>query len=109
MNMDLIKACLQKWIDEIDAGNSYLTEEEEKRVVDAVRRYFKKDNTWNKYQSFTFLNMSRASFDKYVREGKIPRGKKKQGSRELYWSEKEIRRIAKERNSNKVLKKSPTD
>ena len=78
-------------------------------MVDAVRRYFKKDNTWNKYQSFTFLNMSRASFDKYVREGKIPRGKKKQGSRELYWSEKEIRRIAKERNSNKVLKKSPTD
>lgn len=69
--------------------------------MDAVRRYFKKDGEWNKYQSYTFLNMSRATFDKYVREGKISRGKKKPGYKELYWSEKEIRRIAKERNKNK--------
>lgn len=109
MTPELIKSCLKKFIDEIDAGNSYLTEEEERRVVDAVKRYFRKNNEWNKYQSYTFLNMSRASFDKKVREGKIPKGKKKQGSRELYWSEKEIRRLAKERDSNKVLKKSPKE
>lgn len=109
MTPELIKSCLKKFIDEIDAGNSYLTEEEERRVVDAVKRYFKKDNTWNKYQAYTFLNISRATFDKRVSEGKIPRGKKRPGSRELYWSEKEIRRIAKEKVSNKVLKKSPTE
>ena len=76
MTPELIKSCLKKFIDEIDAGNSYLTEEEERRVVDAVKRYFRKNNEWNKYQSYTFLNMSRASFDKKVREGKIPKGKK---------------------------------
>ena len=92
----LVRSALQKWIDEIDAGNSYLTEEEEKRVVDAVRRYFNKNNTWSKYQAYTFLNISRSTFDRYVRAGIIPKGKHIQGHKELVWSEREIRKIAKQ-------------
>lgn len=95
--LDIIKTCLQKIIDDIDAGNSELSEEEEKRVIDCLRRYSRKDNTWSKYQAYTFLNVSRATFDRYVKEGRIPKGKSRPGHKELYWFEKEIRRIARQK------------
>ena len=34
--------------------------------------------------------MSRASFDNYVREGKLPKGKKVAGFNELSWTKKEL-------------------
>ena len=37
-----------------------------------------------------YLNMSRSRFDEMVREGKIPKGRKRVGFRELVWFEDEL-------------------
>lgn len=93
--LQIIRKLLQKIIDDIDSGNSNMTEEEELAVIDSLKQYTRKDNRWSKYQAYTFLNVSRATFDRYVREGRIPKGKAIPGYKELSWSEREIRAIAK--------------
>lgn len=95
--LQIIKRLLLGIVDDIDTGNSNVSEEEQMRIIKSLRQYTRKDNKWSKYQAYTFLNMSRSTFDRHIREGKIPKGKRTQGYKELYWSEKEIRRIAKER------------
>lgn len=91
----MIKKLLLGIVNDIDAGNSEVTEEEEIKIIKSLQRYTRKDNKWNKYQAYTFLNISRATFDRYVREGRIPRGKPEAGSKELKWSEREIRKFRK--------------
>ena len=93
--LQIIRKLLQKIIDDIDSGNSNMTEEEELAVIDSLKQYTRKDNRWSKYQAYTFLNVSRVTFDRYVREGRIPKGKAIPGYKELSWSEREIRAIAK--------------
>ena len=44
----------------------------------------------SKYQACKYLNISRATFDNYVREGSIPRGKKEAGFKELFYTKKDL-------------------
>ena len=44
----------------------------------------------SKYQAYTYLNMSRATFDNLVREGKLPKGVKVAGFKELFWYKKDL-------------------
>ena len=37
-----------------------------------------------------YLKVSRATFDNYVRAGKIPKGRKQIGFKELYWYKKDL-------------------
>ena len=89
--INLIRSLLQKCIDRIDAGNSNLSADEEMKVIELLKKYTNKDRKLSKYQSCEYLNMSRANFDKYIREGKIPKGKKEVGFKELFWEESELR------------------
>ena len=89
----LIRSLLQNCIDRIDAGNSNLNAEEEIEVIELLKKYTDKDRKLSKYQACTYLNMSRATFDKYIREGKIPKGKKEVGFKEIFWNESELRAL----------------
>ena len=89
--IDLIRSLLQNCIDRIDAGNSNLSADEEIKVIELLKKYTNKDRKLSKYQACEYLNMSRANFDKYIREGKIPKGKKEAGFKELFWNENELR------------------
>ena len=82
--VDLIRSLLQNCIDRIDAGNSNLNATEEIEVIELLKKYTDKDRKLSKYQACTYLNMSRATFDKYIREGKIPKGKKEAGFKEIF-------------------------
>ena len=87
----LIRSLLQKCIERIDAGNSNLSAEEEIKIIEFLKKYTNKDRKLSKYQSCEYLNMSRANFDKYIREGKIPKGKKEAGFKELFYLESDLR------------------
>ena len=89
----LMRSLLQKCIERIDAGNSNLSAEEEIKIIELLKKYTNKDRKLSKYQSCEYLNMSRANFDKYIREGKIPKGKKEAGFKELSWKESELRAL----------------
>lgn len=90
-----ILACL---INDIDAGNSNLSEEDCIKVINLIKEYSNKDIEFSKYQAYTYLNLRRAQFDNLVREGKLPKGKKVTGFKELRWSRKEIDEYDRRRN-----------
>lgn len=91
----LIKSLLQNCIDRIDAGNSNLSAEEEIEIIELLKKYTNKDRKFSKYQACKYLNISRATFDKYIREGKIPKGKKEAGFKELFYLESDLREFVK--------------
>lgn len=86
----LIRKYLAQLIDNIDAGNSNLTEPEALELVDILKRMTDRQKRLSKYEACNYLNVSRATFDNYVREGKLPRGAKEAGFKELSWSKKEL-------------------
>ena len=87
----LIRSLLQNCIDRIDSGNSNLSAEEEIEIIELLKKYTNKDRKFSKYQACKYLNISRATFDKYIREGKIPKGKKEAGFKELFYLESDLR------------------
>mgnify|MGYP007038269427 CR=1 FL=1 len=90
--LQTIKKYLLQIIDDIDAGNSNADEEELIQIARFLNKTVRKDKPMNKYQAYTYLGMSRASFDNKVREGLIPKGRKEAGSRELKWYKKDLPR-----------------
>ena len=98
--LQVIKRLLLKIVDDIDAGNSEMSEKELYEVTDLLKRYNFRDKYISKYQAFTYLNISRAKFDNLVKEGILPRGKKIEGFKELQWSLKEIKEYGKKVATN---------
>lgn len=89
--LGIIKNLLLKLIDDIDAGNSNLNEEETMKIVSILKEVTCKDNPLSKYMACQYLNVSRATFDNLVRKGVISRGKKIPGFKELMWTKKDFR------------------
>lgn len=83
----LFREELLKIVDNIDAGNSNMDEEDMTQAIVALRQYSHKDEWMTKYQACQFLGgISRATFDNLVSEGKIPKGKKTfAGDSSLFW------------------------
>lgn len=88
--LDVIKNQLLKIVDDIDCGNSNISEEEALELAGVLRKYTRKDVPLSKYQAYTYLNISRATFDNLVREGILPKGKKIAGFKELVWYKRDL-------------------
>ena len=88
--LGVIRSLLLKIVDDIDAGNSNISEEEAIEIVDNLKRFTDKEKRLSKYEACRYLNMSRATFDNYVREGKLPRGAKEPGFKELSWKRRDL-------------------
>lgn len=65
--LKVIRNLLLKIVDNIDAGNSNITEEEAVKIVDSLKRFTDKEKRLSKYAACEHLNISRATFDNYVR------------------------------------------
>ena len=86
----VIKELLLKIVDDIDAGNSNITNEEALELANTISVLANKDRRMSKYAACQYLNVSRATFDNYVREGKLPKGKHDIGFKELSWSRRDL-------------------
>lgn len=91
--LKIIRTLLEKIINDIDCGNSNINEDEAEQIIDIIKSFTDKTKRLSKYQACQKLNVSRATFDNLVREGKIPKGKKVAGFKELSWSEKDLDEI----------------
>lgn len=91
--INTIRTLLQDCINRIDAGSSNISEEDSLEIIEILKKYTDKDKKLSKYQACQYLNMSRATFDKYIREGKLPKGNKEVGFKEIFWKESELRRF----------------
>ena len=88
--LKVIRNLLVKIVDNIDSGNSNLTENESLELAKVLQSYTDKTIKMSKYQACQYLNVSRTTFDNYVREGNLPRGKKEAGFKELFYIQKDL-------------------
>ena len=84
----VIRKVLINALDNIDSGNSNITDEECQKLVDLLSSIG--EPRMSKYQACEFLNISRSKFDSLVREGKLPDGKRQAGFKEKFWKKSDI-------------------
>ena len=86
----LIRDLLQSKINDIDCGNSNVDEESAIAILKAVSDSTNMTKRVSKYKACQILCISRATFDNYVREGKLPKGEHTIGFKELSWDLKTL-------------------
>ena len=96
--LGVVKEQLLKIVEDIDAGNSNAEEEELLNIAKALKKYTRQDAPISKYQAYTYLRISRATFDNLVRAGKLPEGKHITGFKEKFWYKKDLNKYLKEKN-----------
>lgn len=89
----LLSNMLRTVADNIDAGNTNLSEEELFDVFEQMKELNEGNSSLSLYEACKYLNVSRATFYRMVAEGKIPSGKKRQGFNELSWKRSDLDRI----------------
>ena len=99
--LKIIRNLLEKIITDLDSGNSNITEEEALKLTKVLQSYTDKTVKMSKYQACMYLHISRATFDRYVSEGKLPKGKHEIGFKELRWYKKDLDECIK-KMSNKL-------
>lgn len=82
----LIRNILEDYINKIDSGNSNLDEESAISILKAITDSTDMSKKVSKYKACQILHISRATFDNYVKEGKLPKGEHEIGFKELRWS-----------------------
>ena len=98
--LQVIKNQLLRIIDDIDSGNSNMSEKEMIETAKFLKKFNSREKFISKYQAYIYLNMRRAKFDNLVRAGLLPKGKKVEGFKELQWSLKEIKDAKRRRNAD---------
>lgn len=89
--MEIIRTILQKWIDDIDADNTNLNYEQQCELIRLMSNVnLGQENEMNKTQAADYIGVSRATFDNYVRDGFIPKGKQVGNFKELRWYKSDL-------------------
>ena len=81
----LVVKYLRDVADKIEVGTSEIGETEAMDILKVIAH-----RPMSKEQACNYLNLSRSRFDDLVREGKIPKGRKRVGLKELSWWEDEL-------------------
>ena len=85
LKKETLKKSLLAIADNIDNGNTDYSEDELDEILNVTKRLLDNETRLSKYQACQYLGISRATFDNYVRDGKLPKGKKTVGFKELSW------------------------
>lgn len=95
-----VKCALLNIVNAIDVGTSAIDEEGAMEIICLANKITNTENKLSKYQACKYLHISRATFDNWVRDGKLPKGKKEQGFTELFWTMDDLKK-AKDKIKNK--------
>jgi predicted DNA-binding transcriptional regulator AlpA len=89
--LKIIRTILQKFIDDIDADNTNISYEQQCDIIKILSNVdIGKDNEMNKTQAADYLGVSRATFDNYVHDGFLPKGKQVGSFKELRWYKSDL-------------------
>ena len=91
--LKLLSPILHQLADNIDSGNSSLNEKELDEILNSINKLAVAENKLSKYQACNYLGISRATFDNYVKDGKIPEGRQQQGFKEKFWELKDLKQF----------------
>lgn len=84
----LLVRTLHSIANSIDADTCELTEDEAYQMLNAISH-----RPLTKSQAANYLNVSRATFDNYIKDGFVSKGKKRKGLKELIWYEDELNKL----------------
>ena len=76
---------LREIADKIEVGTSEISESQAMDILSVVAH-----EAMSKEQACNYLNLSRSRFDDLVRDGKLPKGKKRVGFKELVYYKDEL-------------------
>lgn len=94
---ETLKKSLINFIELLDTGNSDYSESELNEILETINKITNNNKKLSKYQACEYLNVSRATFDNWVRSGKLPEGKKEAGFKEKFWEMRDLKRVKNER------------
>lgn len=76
--------------DRIKSGRCLTNKLQNLRAIDFLHLICNKDEAISKYEACRYVGVSRATFDRLVSIGKLPKGKKRVGWTELAWFPKDL-------------------
>lgn len=88
-----VKSALLNIVDRIDSNTSTLDRDCAIQIIELANKLTNTENKLSKYQACKYLHISRATFDNWVRDGKLPKGKKEQGFTELFWTMEDLKKV----------------
>ena len=83
--MRTVAKMLREIADRMDKGNTELSDSEAMDIMSSLCHHVMSKDTACKH-----LNLSRSRFDDLVREGKLPKGRKRVGFKEKLWYKDEL-------------------
>ena len=84
----LIRNLLQQIINDIDSGNSNISQDDQQEVLSLIQKFTSKE--LSKLEAADYIGVSRATFDNYIKNGQIPQGRKRKGFKELSWNKSDL-------------------
>lgn len=81
----LIAKELRNIANKIDNDQCELSIQQAQEIMDAISH-----QPYSKTQAYMYLNIGRSQFDALIRQGDIPRGRKRIGFKELVWYKDEL-------------------
>ena len=90
LEKETLQKVLRNAADSLDTGNSNYTQQELDQILDTINKITNTQNKLSKYQAATFLHKSTSTFDNWVRDGKIPEGRKEAGFKEKFWLKSDL-------------------
>ena len=89
--LSIIRSILQKFIDDIDTNNTNISYEQQCSIIKILSNVdIGQENEMNKTQAADYIGVSRATFDNYVRNGFIPKGRQVGNFKELRWYKSDL-------------------
>lgn len=74
----------------IKSGRCLTNKQQAQRAIDFLHLIANKDEAVSKYDAARYVGVSRSTFDRFVAEGKLPKGEKRVGWKELAWFPKDL-------------------
>lgn len=89
----ILSKALRYLADNLDKGNTNMTEEEMLKVIEQVKELNDGGSHMSKYMACRYLHISRSTFDRLVSEGVIPKGERMTGFKELSWKKSDLDKV----------------
>lgn len=81
---------MKETISKIENDKCEMSEDEASKLIELFSH-----QSLSKVQACEYMNLSRSRFDDLIREGKIPKGRKRKGFKELVWYKDELSQVLK--------------
>lgn len=88
--LQILDDMLMEIHERIKSGRCLTNKMQNLRAINFLHMIANKDEAISKYEAAQYVGVSRSTFDRLVKEGRLPQGKKRAGWKELAWYEKDL-------------------